>query len=116
MDMRTIPQPKALEGSGAEWWIGPWFREGTRFLANASIEQHTSIWVVSAFGGAPRKIRDDARAWSVSPNGSKVVFTTNTGSLGDREVWLMGPNGEQPQSLWAPAMATETAEAKCPPV
>ncbi|PYJ75442.1 MAG: hypothetical protein DME69_15060, partial [Verrucomicrobia bacterium] len=98
-EMRIIPQPKALEGSGAEWWIGPWFPDGTRFLANASIEQHTSIWVVSAFGGAPRKIRDDATAWSVSPNGSKVVFTTNTGSLGDREVWLMGPNGEETERL-----------------
>jgi eukaryotic-like serine/threonine-protein kinase len=98
-EMRTIPQPKVLEGSGAEWWIGPWFPDGTRFLANASTEQHTSIWVISALGGAPRKIRDDARAWSVSPNGSKVVFTTNTGSLGDREVWLMGPNSEQPEKL-----------------
>ena len=48
-EMRTIPQPKALEDSGAEWWIGPWFPDGTRFLANATIEQHTSIWVVSAF-------------------------------------------------------------------
>src|SRR5438552_4967894 len=98
-EMRTIPQPKALEDSGAEWWIGPWFPDGTRFLANATIEQHTSIWVVSAFGGPPRKIRDEATAWSVSPNGSKVTFTTNTGSLGDREVWLMGPNGEEAEKL-----------------
>ncbi|HEX7424855.1 MAG TPA: protein kinase [Terriglobales bacterium] len=98
-EMRTIPQPKALEGIREEWWIGPWFPDGTRFLANASIEQHTSIWVVSAFGGAPRKIRDDATAWSVLPNGSKVVVTTNTGSLGDREVWLMGPNGEEAEKL-----------------
>src|SRR5260370_25319448 len=115
MDMRTIPQPKALEGSGAEWSIAPWFPEGTRFLANASIEQHTSIWVVSAFGGARRKIRDDARAWSVSPNGSKVVFTTNTGSLGDREVWLMGPNGEQPEKILAPDDGSATAAVKWSP-
>src|SRR5437867_2066374 len=92
-EMRIIPQPKALEGSGAEWWIGPWFPDGTRFLANASIEQHTSIWVVSAFGGAPRKIRDDATAWSVAPDGSKVTFTTNTGIFGHREVWLRRPDG-----------------------
>ncbi len=134
-EMRTIPQPKALEGrpavklnpllpvfaglpllaSGAEWWIGPWFPDGTRFLANASIEQHTSIWVVSAFGGAPRKIRDDATAWSVSPNGSKVVFTTNTGSLGDREVWLMEPNGEQPEKLFATDDGSAIAAVKWSP-
>ena len=114
-EMRTIPQPKALEGSGAEWWIGPWFPDGTRFLANASIEQHTSIWVVSALGGAPRKIRDDARAWSVSPNGSKVVFTANTGSLGDREVWLMGPNSEQPEKFLATNDGSAFAAVKWSP-
>src|SRR5213592_3353964 len=52
-EMRTIPQPQMLEGSGAEWSIGPWFPDGTRFLANASTEQRTSIWAVSALGGAP---------------------------------------------------------------
>jgi eukaryotic-like serine/threonine-protein kinase len=97
---RTIPQPKALEASGAEWRIGPWFPDGTRFLADASLDQHSSIWVVSAFGGSPRKIRDDGSAWSISPNDSSIVFTTNTGSLGDREVWLMGSNGEQPKQLF----------------
>src|SRR3989442_8357121 len=114
-EMRIIPQPKALEGSGAEWWIGPWFPDGTRFLANASIEQHTSIWVVSAFGGAPRKIRDDATAWSVAPDGSKVVFTTNTGSLGDREVWLMGPNGEETERLLGTTDGSALAAVKWSP-
>jgi serine/threonine protein kinase/Tol biopolymer transport system component len=114
-EMRTIPQPKALEGSGTEWWIGPWFPDGTRFLANASIEPHTGIWVVSALGGAPRKIRDDATAWSVSPNGSKVVFTTNTGSFGDREVWLMGPNGENPERLFATDDGSAIAAVKWSP-
>jgi len=97
---RTIPQPKALEESGAEWRIGPWFPDGSRFLADSSLDQHTSTWVVSGFGGSPRKIRDDGSAWSISPNDSSIVFTTNTGSLGDREVWLMGSNGEQPRQLF----------------
>ena len=114
-EMRTIPQPQMLEGSGAEWSIGPWFPDGARFLANASTEQHTSIWVVSALGGAPRKIRHEATAWSVSPDGSKVVFTTNTGSLGDREVWLMGPNGEQPEKLLAANDGSAFAAVKWSP-
>src|SRR5205807_10426782 len=82
---------------------------------NATTEQHTSIWVVSALGGAPRKIRDEATAWSVSPDGSKVVFTTNTGSLGDREVWLMGPNGEQPEKLLAANDGSAFAAVKWSP-
>jgi len=114
-EMRTIPQPQMLEGSGAEWSIGPWFPDGTRFLTNATTEQHTSIWVVSALGGAPRKIRHEATAWSVSPDGSKVVFTTNTGSLGDREVWLMGPNGEQPEKLLAANDGSAFAAVKWSP-
>src|SRR5438067_384074 len=44
---RTISRPEGLEGGGAEWRIGPWFPDGTRFLADASLDQHTSIWVVS---------------------------------------------------------------------
>jgi serine/threonine protein kinase len=114
-EVRTIPQPKALEGVGAEWWIGPWFADGTRFLANASINQHTSIWVVSAFGGTTRKIRDDGRAWSISPSDSTVAFTTNTGGLGDREVWLMGPNGEQPEKLFTTNDGSAFAAVKWAP-
>ena len=114
-EMRTIPQPQTLEGRGAEWSIGPWFPDGTRFLTNATIEQHTSIWVVSAMGGAPHKIRHEATAWSVSPDGSKVVFTTNTGSLGDREVWLMGPNSEQPEKLLAANDGSSFAAVKWSP-
>jgi eukaryotic-like serine/threonine-protein kinase len=98
---RTIAQPEALAGSGAEWSIGPWFPDGTRFLTNATLDQHSSIWSVSAFGGATRKMREDGQAWSISPKDSTIVFTTNTGSLGDREIWLMGSNGEQPRQLFA---------------
>src|SRR5262249_16216051 len=90
---RTISQPEALAGTGAEWSVGPWFPDGTRFLANATLDQHTSIWSVSAFGGTTRKMRDDGQAWSISPKNSTIVFTTSTGSLGDREVWLMESNG-----------------------
>src|SRR5207244_11794274 len=64
-EMRTIPQPHTLKGSGAEWWIGPWFPDGTRVIAKASTEQRTSLWAVSPLGGAPRKSEVGAAAWSV---------------------------------------------------
>ena len=112
---RTIPQPAALAGNAAEWSIGPWFPDGTRFLANATIEQHTSIWVVSAFGGATRKIRDDGKAWSISPKDSSIVFTTNIGNLGNREVWLMGPSGEQPKKIFTTDDGSAVAAVKWSP-
>src|SRR5207249_1335530 len=41
-EMRTIPQPQTLEGRGAEWSIGPWFPDGTRFLDRKSTRLNSS--------------------------------------------------------------------------
>ena len=97
-DAQTIPPPESLKGTVVSWGIGdqPWFPDSTRFLANTSQAngQHLSAWTVSVMGGAPRKLRDGASAWSVSPGGTSVAFTTNN------EVWLMEPNGEHPWKLF----------------
>ena len=57
--------------------------------------------MVSLLGRAPRKIRDDATAWSVSPDGSQIAFTAVPGLFGSREVWLMTKEGEQARKLFA---------------
>jgi eukaryotic-like serine/threonine-protein kinase len=104
-ETRTVPQPESLKGGRVDWWIVPWYRDGTRFLANAyqPAGQHPSIWTVSILGGTPRKLRDDAFAWSISPNDSAVAFTTSParfyGSV-SREIWLMNPDGAQPRKLF----------------
>ena len=100
-ETRTVPKPEALKNQSVKWENGLWFPDSNRFLVNlhpAAEEWNSatnSIWVVSVLGGAPTKLRDHAIAWSVSPNGSLVSFGTNTGKLGELEIWLMGPNGEQ---------------------
>ena len=53
------------------------------------------MWVTSVLGEAPRKLRDHAVDGAVSPDGSLVSFDTNKGKFGEREIWVMGPNGEQ---------------------
>jgi len=107
-DTQTIPQPAELNGP-ADWEIGPWFPDGTRFLAfthppggDASnwTSKGTSIWVVSLLGGPPRKLRDEAYSNSISPDGSTISFQTNPGRFGDREIWLMGSNGEEARKLY----------------
>ena len=107
-DTQTIPQPAELNGP-VDWEIGPWFPDGTRFLAfthppggDASnwTSKGTSIWVVSLLGGPPRKLRDEAYADSISQDGSIISFQTNPGRFGDREIWLMGSNGEQARKLY----------------
>ena len=101
-ETQTIPQLESFKGSRVEWRIACWFPDSTRFLANLNLRrgQHPSIWTVSVLGGIPRKLRDEAEAWSLSRDGSLIAFATNYGSVGPREIWLMGPNGEHERKLF----------------
>jgi len=117
-EVRAVPQPELLKGTRIDWDIehGAWFPDSTRFLANAHpagegqgawSSQTSSIWMVTLNGGAPRKLRDHAMAWTVSPDGSLISFGANKGRFGEREIWLMGPNGEQARKLF------EAGEVSC---
>jgi serine/threonine protein kinase len=110
-EVRGVPPPDSLKGTKVDWEIihSPWFPDSTRFLANAhpagepvgaGSSQTSTVWMVSVQRGAPRQLRDHAVAWSVSPDGSSIAFGTNKGKYGDRELWLMGPNGEQSRKLF----------------
>jgi serine/threonine protein kinase len=103
-ETRTVPQPEALKNHSVKWEVGSWFPDSTKFLVNVHpstkewyewSSANTSVWAASVLGGAPTKLRDHAIAWGISPDGSLVSFGTNKGKLGEREIWLMGPNGEQ---------------------
>ena len=100
-DMQTISQPESLNANAA-WSIASWLPDSTSFLANATVPGgSTGIWMVSLLGRAPKKIRDDATAWSVSPDGSQIAFTAVPGLFGSREIWLMTKEGEQARKLFA---------------
>jgi eukaryotic-like serine/threonine-protein kinase len=107
-ETRTVPLLEALKDQNVKWDAGFWFPDSTRFLVNLHPATElddfssvtSSIWAVSVLGGAPTKLRDHAVVWSVSPDGSLVSFGTNKGKLGEREIWLMGPNGEQARKLY----------------
>ena len=113
-ETRTVPEPATLKGVKLYWEMGPWLPDSTRFLVNAHpagsnpqtwSSQQTSIWVVSVLGGPPRKLRDEAAASAVSPDGSTIAFSTNEGKFGegkfgDREIWLMGIDGQNPRKLY----------------
>ena len=99
-EIQTIPQPEALKTNPAEWRLGTWFPDGTKFLANAYRPQvSSSVWVVSVMGGPPHKILENAFAWSVSPDGTSIAFSRKDTQLGTgeiwREIWIMRENGEQ---------------------
>jgi Tol biopolymer transport system component len=100
-DTQTVSQPESFNANAA-WSIASWFPDSTSFVANATVPGgSTSIWMVSLLGRAPRKIRDDATAWSASPDGSQIAFTAVEGLFGSREIWLMSKGGEQARKLYA---------------
>jgi Tol biopolymer transport system component/predicted Ser/Thr protein kinase len=99
-ETQTTPQPEAFRGKSVTWDVVPTWVNDTRFIATAFVPgDRPSIWTVSAMAVAPRKLRDDAYAWSVSWNGSMIAFTTNPGRFGNREIWLMSSDGEQARKL-----------------
>jgi len=107
-ETRLIPQPESLQNRQGNWVLPSWFPDNAHFLANAigrgpidsPDSQSSSVWIASVTGGPPRKLRDDALAYSVSPDGSLISFSTNKGHLGDREIWLMDANGEHTRRLF----------------
>ena len=88
----AIPQPEGRAPDPANWWPNAWFPDGTKFIATGS---DLSTWVISVLGGPPRKLSDDADAWSISPDGTLVAFGRGAAYAKDREIWLMGAQGDQ---------------------
>ena len=110
-DTRALAPPQEMSGKDASWEIiGPaWFPDSVRFVANAHppggferawSSQTTSIWVFSRTNATPQKLRERARAWSVSPDGSVISFGTNHGDLGERENWQMNVNGQNAHKVF----------------
>ena len=108
-ETRDLLLPDALKDKPEEWELGGWFPDSTRFLVNAFplgsrpdelSSQGTSIWMFSVLGNPPRRIRDNAQADGISPDGSAIAFGANPGRFGDREIWLMGPDGENARKLY----------------
>lgn len=103
-ETRSIPEPPELKHQSVRWGITAWFPDSTRFLANAypATEEWNewssdtaSIWSISVLAEAPTKLRDHAMGCAVSSDGKTISFATNKEKRGEREVWLMGPNGDQ---------------------
>jgi serine/threonine protein kinase len=117
-ETRTVPKPEAFKDQSMKWEGGIWFPDSTRFLANIhpstedwrdwSSVANGSIWVVSVLGGAPTKLRDRALGCAVSPDGTTISFVTNNAKSEQRQLWFMGPNGEQARKFYEAKEGTAT--------
>ena len=117
-EIQAIPPPVELDDGSVYWELGSWYPDCTRLIANAYptrsgataySDEGASLWVVSVLARPPHKLRDNAIGYSVSRDGAFIAFGTNKGKFGGREIWLMGPNGEQAHKLYE----TDTESAIC---
>ena len=120
-EVRAIPEPEGFNSKNVQWELGApgspaavWFPDSARFAANAhpatqnpelSGSEDTSIWVVSVLGRSPYKVRDRAVAYAVSPVNFQIAFLAKQG----REMWVMGPNGEQAKKIYQTAADSSIA-------
>ncbi|MGA3165158.1 MAG: protein kinase [Terriglobia bacterium] len=97
-----VPQPAGPAPSPSSWWPSGWFPDSTKVLATG-VEPgpHYSAWVISVLGGLPRKLCDNASAWSVSPDGSLILIKKAPGIDGFGDLAVMGAQGEEPHTLVA---------------
>jgi len=106
----ALPRPKAVSEDDA-WFPSAWFPDGNRMVASAirstpDGRMTSSAWLVPVLG-SPVLLRDDAIVTSISSDGSLIAFTRDvTDDLLSpfsnpfaREIWVMGPNGEDAKKL-----------------
>jgi len=109
-EMRTLSLPADAAASHATWLPAAWFPDGTRLLTNLIVAgKPPSIWILSLVGDAPRKFLDDGFAYSISPDGSTIVYTAARNGLGetqsslpvynDQTIWTVSSTGKSPTMI-----------------
>ena len=106
---QAIPPAEGVNSSTLSFGVGAWLPDNKGFMANAcspggdttpGTSRGCSIWIVNISGGPPHKIRDEAAGESFSPDGSLLSFETNVGKYGDREIWVMRPDGQEARKVF----------------
>jgi len=108
-EVQPIPNPDQVPEGSVYWELGAWYPDSIRLGVNAYptksegssySDEGSSIWSVTVLARPPRKLRDNAVGYAMSHDGTSIAFGTNKGKYGFREIWLMGPNGEQARKLY----------------
>jgi eukaryotic-like serine/threonine-protein kinase len=74
-----------------------WFPDGEKLLlVSWSADEGTVLWVMSIFGGNPRKLRTHTGPVQISPDGSLIAFVSK-----GKELWIMNGNGEDAKQVLA---------------
>jgi serine/threonine protein kinase len=95
---RLLPRPAGVSPA-SKWEIASWFPDSTQLIVRSFGQLGPSIWAVSVFGTSQRKLREDALAIGVSPDGRHVAFASRGADREFREIWVMGIEGENPRKV-----------------
>ncbi|MGC1645082.1 MAG: protein kinase [Candidatus Sulfotelmatobacter sp.] len=92
-EVHDIPLPKEVDD--AVWEVA-WFPDGQKLVVTAeSPDRGSTVWLVSIFGGTPRKLWVRSYSAAVSPQGTALARVSGEG----HEIWVSGSNGEDSRKL-----------------
>jgi Tol biopolymer transport system component/DNA-binding winged helix-turn-helix (wHTH) protein len=95
-ETHALSLPKGFDARPAAW-----FPDGTHLLATwvEDPRKLPSVWQLSVVGGEPRKLLDEGRSPSISPDGSQIAFLF--GPETNEEIWIAQADGQRPRRLLA---------------
>jgi DNA-binding winged helix-turn-helix (wHTH) protein/WD40 repeat protein len=99
----TVPRPAAFSRED-RWWPIAFFPDGNRLLAGSAVPTPQGLklgaWVVLIHSGRAAKIRENCLAYSISPDGKLIAFTSGGIGLRD-EIWVMDSQGQSLKKIEA---------------
>jgi serine/threonine protein kinase len=103
-ETRKLSSPPGYGGgrfNDVDWWP-----DGSALIVNYGIPperdtpgSHLRSWLIPLSGDPPRLLREDAEASSASEDGKAILFNTNRGAFGTREIWQTDSTGRHEQLL-----------------
>jgi DNA-binding winged helix-turn-helix (wHTH) protein/Tol biopolymer transport system component len=108
-ELHVLARPSSLS-AGDAWLPAAWSSDGAHLFATSMTPAGFAAWTVPLVGGTATPLRDDALVQAVSPDGSLIAFTAGArlthwaGAsshrlMFEREIWVMGPHGENATKL-----------------
>jgi Tol biopolymer transport system component len=98
-ETQDVPLPVGSQPGIGCWEFAAWYPDSVRFVAALDVPgQPVSLWQVSLPAKSIRKLADVddfAGMIQISSDGSAITFARLRSSLGAREIWVMGSEGEE---------------------
>lgn len=94
-ETHSVALPKDFDPS-----VEGWFPDSAHLVVSwiPDANKPPSLWIISALGGAPRRLTEVGSGARVSPDGKQVAFMK--GAWDDSEIWLVDTNGNDARKIF----------------